>query len=112
MYTHIHTHKNRESARESERARERGGEREGVPASWRGVAFSQHQIHTHTHNTHTHTHTHTHRVYLHLGVAANNTKFKIETTAWNEASFRVPDERGWEPASQPIYPEDGKVSLN
>jgi pyroglutamyl-peptidase len=51
-------------------------------------------------------------VYLHLGVAANNTKFKIETTAWNEASFRVPDERGWEPASQPIYPEDGKVSLN
>jgi len=50
-------------------------------------------------------------VYLHLGVAANNTKFKIETTAWNEASFRVPDERGWEPASQPIYPEDGKVSL-
>lgn len=50
------------------------------------------------------------RVYLHLGVAANGTKFKIETTAWNEATFRVADERGWEPASQPIYPEDGKVS--
>ena len=30
------------------------------------------------------------RVYLHLGVAVNTTTFKLETTAWNEASFRVP----------------------
>jgi len=52
------------------------------------------------------------RVYLHLGVASNSSKFKIETSAWNEATFRVADERGWEPASQPIYPEDGKVALS
>jgi len=50
------------------------------------------------------------RVYLHLGVAVKTNTFKLETTAWNEATFRVPDERGWEPASQPIYPDDGKVS--
>ena len=24
---------------------------------------------------------------------------------------QVPDERGWEPASQPIFPEDGKVCV-
>lgn len=35
-------------------------------------------------------------VVLHLGVDAQATHFKLESVAANEATFRVPDQRGWQ----------------
>uniref|UniRef100_A0A6U5ZUD9 Uncharacterized protein n=1 Tax=Guillardia theta TaxID=55529 RepID=A0A6U5ZUD9_GUITH len=50
------------------------------------------------------------RVWLHLGVAASKEEFQLEQVAWNEADFRCPDERGWQPSKQPIFSEDGPIS--
>jgi len=36
-------------------------------------------------------------VFVHLGVNVNATKFKLEQMAYNEATFRVADERGYKP---------------
>ena len=36
-------------------------------------------------------------VLLHLGVDYNATQFKLEQCAYNDATFRVPDERGYQP---------------
>ncbi|KAF3431244.1 hypothetical protein FNV43_RR25974 [Rhamnella rubrinervis] len=49
-------------------------------------------------------------VWLHLGVNSGATKFAIERQAINEATFRCPDELGWQPQQQPIVPEDGGTS--
>ena len=49
----------------------------------------------------------TRRVYLHLGVAARNATFALEDRAYNDASFRVPDESGWQPQSVCIGDQNG-----
>ena len=36
-------------------------------------------------------------VYLHLGVNYKGTKFQLEQCAYNDASFRIPDEQGYQP---------------
>jgi len=41
-------------------------------------------------------------IFVHFGVAASETKFRLESVAWNDATFRVPDERGWQPQNQCI----------
>jgi pyroglutamyl-peptidase len=38
-----------------------------------------------------------HVVFLHLGVNYMGNKFQLENTAYNDATFRVPDERGYQP---------------
>jgi len=38
-----------------------------------------------------------HIVLIHLGVDYKGKTFKLETTAFNEASFRIPDEDGYQP---------------
>ncbi|KAK9117177.1 hypothetical protein Sjap_016124 [Stephania japonica] len=50
-------------------------------------------------------------VWLHFGANGGTSKFFIECQAVNEATFRCPDERGWQPQVQlPIVPEDGGIS--
>ncbi|KAK6930992.1 Peptidase C15, pyroglutamyl peptidase I-like [Dillenia turbinata] len=46
-------------------------------------------------------------VWLHLGVNSGAQKFAIERQAVNEATFRCPDELGWQPQHTPIVAEDG-----
>lgn len=48
-------------------------------------------------------------VWLHLGVNSGATKFAIERQAANEATFRCPDELGWQPQHVPIVQEDGGI---
>lgn len=43
-----------------------------------------------------------HTLVLHLGVHASATQFAIESTAYNEADFRIPDENGYAPRHTPI----------
>ncbi|PON44840.1 Peptidase C15, pyroglutamyl peptidase I [Parasponia andersonii] len=49
-------------------------------------------------------------VWLHLGVNGGAAKFAIERQAVNEATFRCPDELGWQPQQVPIVSEDGGTS--
>lgn len=49
-------------------------------------------------------------VWLHLGVNSGAQKFAIERKAVNEATFRCPDELGWQPQRIPIVSEDGGIS--
>ncbi|XP_021809759.1 uncharacterized protein LOC110753219 [Prunus avium] len=49
-------------------------------------------------------------VWLHLGVNSGALKFAIERQAINEATFRCPDEFGWQPQQLPIITEDGGTS--
>ncbi|CAI0386296.1 unnamed protein product [Linum tenue] len=46
-------------------------------------------------------------VWLHLGVNSGAMRFAIERQAVNEATFRCPDEMGWQPQNCPIILEDG-----
>mmetsp|Transcript_4299 Transcript_4299/g.10562 ORF Transcript_4299/g.10562 Transcript_4299/m.10562 type:complete len:226 (+) Transcript_4299:127-804(+) len=39
---------------------------------------------------------------IHFGVHGSATKVHVESTAWNEANFRCPDEAGWQPIKEPI----------
>ena len=48
-------------------------------------------------------------VFVHLGVSASATSFRIESRAYNEATFRYPDASGRQPENVPIRPEDGGV---
>ena len=41
-------------------------------------------------------------VFLHWGVDAGGGVFKLEAAAYNNATFRVPDERGWQPKGEVI----------
>lgn len=41
-------------------------------------------------------------VVLHLGVDAGGKTFKLESCAYNDATFRVPDEQGYRPNAVPI----------
>lgn len=49
-------------------------------------------------------------VWVHFGVDSGAGRFKIEKRAVNEATFRCPDEMGWQPVEEPIAAEDGPVS--
>lgn len=49
-------------------------------------------------------------VWLHLGVNSGALKFAIERQAINEATFRCPDELGWQPQQIPIVPGDGAIT--
>ncbi|KAJ8773852.1 hypothetical protein K2173_008315 [Erythroxylum novogranatense] len=49
-------------------------------------------------------------VWLHLGVNSGAQKIAIERQAVNEATFRCPDELGWQPQKYPIVPTDGAAS--
>eukprot|EP00743_Colponemidia_sp_Colp-15_P006467 GILK01006962.1.p1 GENE.GILK01006962.1~~GILK01006962.1.p1 ORF type:complete len:225 (+),score=24.40 GILK01006962.1:41-676(+) len=51
----------------------------------------------------------TRRLFLHCGVNANATSFALEKQAFNEANFRVPDQRDFKPLCQPIVAEHGAV---
>ncbi len=44
---------------------------------------------------------------LHLGVDARALGFKLEQQAVNDATFRVPDQRGWQPTGQLIDDRPG-----
>lgn len=41
-------------------------------------------------------------IFLHLGVNEGGTGFQLESCAYNEATFRLPDERGHQPLQEPI----------
>jgi len=47
----------------------------------------------------------THTVNLHFGVHGEATTFLLEQCAWNEATFRCTDERGYAPIEKPIHPD-------
>ncbi|KAL1828737.1 hypothetical protein DCAR_0207994 [Daucus carota subsp. sativus] len=49
-------------------------------------------------------------VWLHLGVNSGSVKFAIEQQAVNEATFRCPDELGWQPQQLPIVVADGGIT--
>ncbi|CAK9328444.1 unnamed protein product [Citrullus colocynthis] len=49
-------------------------------------------------------------IWLHLGVNSGASRFAIEHQAFNEATFRCPDEMGWKPQKVPIVPDDGEIS--
>lgn len=49
-------------------------------------------------------------IWLHFGVNSGATRFAIEKQAYNEATFRCPDEMGWKPQKVPIIPADGGTS--
>ncbi|KAI6695435.1 hypothetical protein NL676_023145 [Syzygium grande] len=49
-------------------------------------------------------------IWVHFGVNSGATKFAIEHQAFNEATFRCPDEMGWKPQKVPIIPSDGAIS--
>ena len=42
---------------------------------------------------------------LHLGVNVSGTGYQLEQCAYNDASFRIPDQRGYQPNKAPILPE-------
>lgn len=45
------------------------------------------------------------RVFLHFGVNTQEKTLRLEQYAWNEADFRIPDERGWKPVKESIIKE-------
>lgn len=49
-------------------------------------------------------------VWVHFGVNSGATNFAVERRAVNEATFRCPDELGWQPQRVPIVVEDGSIS--
>ncbi|KAF8408251.1 hypothetical protein HHK36_007399 [Tetracentron sinense] len=49
-------------------------------------------------------------IWIHFGVNSGALRFAIERQAINEATFRCPDEFGWQPQQLPIVPEDGGTS--
>jgi pyroglutamyl-peptidase len=44
------------------------------------------------------------RIWLHFGVHAGSQQFALESTAYNCADFRCPDQRGWSPRNEAILP--------
>lgn len=49
-------------------------------------------------------------IWVHMGVNSGASKFAIERRAVNEATFRCPDQMGWQPQRIPIITEDGGLS--
>ncbi|GFR44415.1 hypothetical protein Agub_g5648, partial [Astrephomene gubernaculifera] len=56
------------------------------------------------HNHHRNPHQQEPVVLLQLGVAYNASEYRLESRAYNCATFRVPDERGWQPQQQELDP--------
>jgi peptidyl-tRNA hydrolase len=50
-----------------------------------------------------------HHVLLHFGVAAGAPCFFLEQQAFNDKSFRIPDERGYQPREEPIDVSEGAI---
>jgi pyroglutamyl-peptidase len=51
-------------------------------------------------------------IFIHFGVHGRATAINLEMCAWNEASFRVADERGWTPMHEKIVESrDAKLPL-
>eukprot|EP00243_Klebsormidium_subtile_P003646 TRINITY_DN17234_c0_g1_i1.p1 TRINITY_DN17234_c0_g1~~TRINITY_DN17234_c0_g1_i1.p1 ORF type:complete len:243 (+),score=13.97 TRINITY_DN17234_c0_g1_i1:497-1225(+) len=50
-------------------------------------------------------------IWIHLGVNGGASRFALERRAYNEATFRCPDEAGWQPWKEPILPEDGPIDF-
>lgn len=48
-------------------------------------------------------------LFVHFGVHSQTKTFLLEQVAWNEMDFRVPDQRGFQPKSQPICLADGPI---
>lgn len=49
-------------------------------------------------------------IWVHMGVNSAASRFAVERRAVNEATFRCPDEMGWQPQRIPIVAEDGDIS--
>jgi len=49
-------------------------------------------------------------VILHLGVHAGSNAFSLESKAWNEATFRSQDSRGWQPNSELIIADNRTIA--
>ena len=49
-------------------------------------------------------------ILLHLGVDYQGTKFHLESCAYNDATFRIPDERGFQPAGDAVV-KDYQIGL-
>ncbi|KAJ4711081.1 Pyrrolidone-carboxylate peptidase [Melia azedarach] len=49
-------------------------------------------------------------LWIHFGVNSGSSKFALEEQAVNEATFRCPDQLGWQPQQLPVVPEDGGTS--
>lgn len=49
-------------------------------------------------------------IWIHLGVNSGSSKFALERQAVNEATFRCPDQLGWQPQQLPVVLEDGGIS--
>jgi pyroglutamyl-peptidase len=43
------------------------------------------------------------RILLHLGVDEKSTLFKLESCAYNESTFRIPDQQGYQPCNVSIF---------
>lgn len=55
------------------------------------------------------------RVWIHFGVHAGSEQFALESTGYNNADFRVPDQRGWQPSKETILegmPEEMRSTLD
>jgi pyroglutamyl-peptidase len=50
-------------------------------------------------------------VILHLGVRYEGELFQVEEFAYNDASFRIPDERGFQPHKQSILGDNKEIGL-
>uniref|UniRef100_A0A7S2UIW6 Pyroglutamyl-peptidase I n=1 Tax=Attheya septentrionalis TaxID=420275 RepID=A0A7S2UIW6_9STRA len=50
-------------------------------------------------------------VILHLGVNYRGKSFQIERYAYNDATFRIPDEKGYQPTGECLLPEERKKEL-
>lgn len=51
-------------------------------------------------------------IWVHFGVNTQQTGFRLEKVAWNQADFRCPDQRGYQPVDQPIVAENKEPSLS
>ncbi|KAK9113724.1 hypothetical protein Syun_020521 [Stephania yunnanensis] len=49
-------------------------------------------------------------IWVHFGVNSGSPRFAIERQAVNEATFRCPDELGWQPHRLSIVPDDGGIT--
>eukprot|EP00978_Attheya_sp_CCMP212_P039641 scaffold207977_cov55-Attheya_sp.AAC.5 len=50
-------------------------------------------------------------VILHLGVNYRGKSFQIERYAYNDATFRIPDEKGYQPTGECLLPQERKKKL-
>ncbi|CAI5505889.1 unnamed protein product [Closterium sp. Naga37s-1] len=50
-------------------------------------------------------------IWVHLGVNSGASLIAVERQAANEATFRCPDEMGWQPQKEAIAPEDGPITV-